>query len=277
MNDSLDSLISRDIVENQIVECISDANNLIEAEMDVDAETDIYQDIAWYLDLLKGVTEDCFDDWKETSKLHDYLKWFLRGLLKEQGIEEKIKREDGSHHDNPVNLCYWFKLYGTIGLNEPIEIENMVAIRSFNKYREDESSHPDELPSPGQETDPVLLSYLLLLWRAIEELIDLWIQLHDEVDLDTHLQQIEDDNEFYIGFVSEIREDHGYITSYQEGEAGQSIFMKPQHVGYFPSEGDVVRLKARQEYKENGDPHPTLTPVIDRDRGTDYHRIEPYK
>ena len=278
MSDEPDSPVSKDIIQEQMDECISDAGEIIEANMDVGAETDIYRNIDYYLDNLKEATEDCFSDRKETSKLHDQLKWLLRGLVEERGMKEKIKYGDGGHHDNPVNLCYWFKLYATVGLNEPVEIENIVAIRSFNKYREDEISHPDELPSPGQETDPVLLSYLLLLWWAIEELIDLWVQLHDEDDLDTRLQLLRGDHEFHIGFISELKKNHGYITSYQEGEAGQSIRMQPQHVGYFPSEGDIVQLKAEQQYKDEAEtkPHRSLTPVVDYDDDTDYHRIEPY-
>lgn len=270
MSATPDSPISTDLIEEQMQECISDAGEIIEANMDVSAETDIYRNIDYYLDNLKDTTKDCFSDRKETSKLHDQLKWFLLGVLEERGIKERIE------HDNPVNLCYWFKLYATVGLNRQVEIKNINAIRDFNKYRNKKISHPDELPTPGEETDPVLLSYLLLLWWAIEEVIDLWIQIHDEEDLDTRLQLLRGDHDFHIGFVSKLNQKHGYITSYQEGGAGKSIRIEPKHTGYFASEGDIVRLKAEQQYKDNGEPHRSLTPVIDYDDDTDYHRIEPY-
>lgn len=258
--------VSEEIIREQIDTCKYMLGEIIEGRMDVEAEEDIYRDIDGFLGNVEEATLDCFIDRKNTSTLFDQLKWLLRALIKERGYEEKLVYDDGEISDNPVEICRWFKLYATVGLNTEVEIQNIIAIEQFGKYREDNISHPTELPSPQGGTDPVLLSSLLLMWYAIEEIIDLWGQLLDEEELDTHLQLLDESNDVHIGFVSRTLGDHGYITSYQNGESGKSIRMEPQHVAFFPSEGDIVRLEAEQQYNHRGDSYPALTPVIDNSR-----------
>lgn len=104
-----------------------------------------------------------------------------------------------------------------------------------------------------------------MVWNALEGVIRTWGRI---LDLDDDLyerrkQLLSEDQEYHVGFVDHVRGRIGYITSFQEGEGGQSIRMEPQHVEYFPSEGDVVVLKAEQQYDEDGNAYSSLTPLIE--------------
>jgi hypothetical protein len=256
-----DAPVSEGVLREQIDKCNEKVKEIIEDRIDVADEDDIYRKIDGYLGNVEGATLDCFTDRNQTSTLFDQMKWLLRALIEERGYEDKLVRDNGDLQDNPVKLTYWFKLYASVGLNEKIEIENMDGIERLNKYREDTISHPRTLPSPEGGTDPVLLSSLLLIWYAIEELVDLWGRLLDEDNLETRLELLRDDHEFQIGFVADLRGDHGYITSYQKGESGKSTRIEPRHVSFFPSEGDIVQFESEQRQRRDGSDHSALTPV----------------
>ena len=253
--------VSEELLREQIDKCNEKVKEIIEDRIDVADEDDIYRKIDGYLGNVEKATLACFTDRNLTSTLFDQIKWFLRALIEERGFEQKIERRNGKHKDNPVHLTYWFKLYATVGLNEKIEIENMDGIERLNTYREDIISHPETLPSPEGGTDPVLLSSLLLIWHAIEELVDLWGQLLDKENLNSRLELLRQDHEFQIGFVADLRGDHGYITSYQNGESGKSTRIEPKHVSFFAAEGDIVQFEAEQQQRRDGSPHSSLTPV----------------
>jgi len=267
-----DAPVSEELIRDQIDTCKGKVEEILDEQFDVAEEDSIYEKIDGFLGNVENATLECFANRRQTSTLFDQLKWFLRGLIEERGEEfaKKLEYDDRGINDNPVELCRWYKLYATVGLNEAVEIEHITAIEQFNTYRVDNISHPSDLPSPEGGTDPVLLSHILLLWYAIEELIDLWGRLLDEDDLETRLGVLSDDHEFQIGFVSKTLGDHGFITSYQQGESGKSIRMEPEDVAYFPSEGDIVYFQAEQQHRDDGSEYNHLTPV------TDDFKIQPY-
>jgi hypothetical protein len=264
--------VSEELIRDQVDTCNEKVSEIMDEELDVSEESNIYEKIDGYLGNVENATFECFTNRRQTSTLFDQLKWLLRGLIQERGEDfvQKLQYDTKGINDNPVELCHWYKLYSTVGLRESINIKHLPAIRQFNTYRVDNISHPSNLPSPEGGTDPVLLSHILLIWYAIEELIDLWRRVLDEENLDTNLATLEDGNDFGVGFISKMLGDHGFITSYQEGEAGKSIRIEPKHVGYFPSEGDIVYFQAEQRTRGDGSEYNHLTPVID-----DF-QIEPY-
>lgn len=253
--------VSEEVLREQIDKCNEKVKEIIEDRIDVADEDDIYRKIDGYLGNIERATLACFTDRNQTSTLFDQMKWFLRALIEERGYEEKLEHGNGKHQDNPVQLTYWFKLYATVGLIEKVEIKNMDGIERLNTYRENTISHPKTLPSPEGGTDPVLLSSLLLIWYAIEELVDLWGRLLDEDNLETRLELLRDDHEFQIGFVADLYGDHGYVTSYQKGEAGKSTRIEPKHVSSFLSVGDIVQFEAEQGQRHDGSYYSALTPV----------------
>jgi hypothetical protein len=259
---------NEEMIEEQIDKCFDLLADIIEPRIDVESDDDVYQKIDEYFGWVEQSTRDSFQDRFNTAQLYNYLRYVFLGLADEQGYRDKLQREVGGeirNEDNVVNAYRWFKTYSTVLLDEEIEISYTFALENLNEYREDEIAHPKELLSPDQQADPVLLSSLLLIWNALEGVIRTWGRILD-LDDDTYEERrrlLDDDHDFHIGFVDHVEGRVGYVTSFQEGEAGKSIRIEPQYVEYFPSEGDVVILKAEQQYNHNDEPFSSLTPVIE--------------
>lgn len=258
---------NEEMIEEQIDKCFDLLADIIEPRIDVDSDDDVYQKIDEYFGWVEQSTRDSFQDRFNTAQLYNYLRYVFLGLADEQGYRDRLQREVGGeirNEDNVVNAYRWFKTYSTVLLNEEVDISYTFALENLNEYREDQIAHPKDLPSPNQQADPVLLSSLLLIWNALEGVIRTWgriLELDDETYEDRH-RLLDKGHNFHIGFVDHVEGRVSYITSFQEGEAGQSIRMEPQHVEYFPSEGDVVILKAKQEYNNDDEPFSSLTPDI---------------
>ncbi len=258
---------NEEMIEEQIDKCFDLLADIIEPRIDVDSDDDVYQKIDEYFGWVEQSTRDSFQDRFKTAQLYNYLRYVFLGLADEQGYRDRLQREVGGeirNEDNVVNAYRWFKTYSTVLLNEEVDISYTFALENLNEYREDQIAHPKDLPSPNQQADPVLLSSLLLIWNALEGVIRTWgriLELDDETYEDRR-RLLDNGHNFHIGFVKDVEGRVSYITSFQEGEAGQSIRMEPQHVEYFPSEGDVVILKAKQEYDNDDEPFSSLTPDI---------------
>lgn len=248
--------VREEIIRGQIDTCTEKVGEIIEPRIDVAEDDDIYQNIDWFLGQVESATIDCFSDRYQTSTLFDQLKYFLRALIEERGFEEKLLRQERGQdriHDNPVNLCRWFSLYATVALDELVELEYVFAIEQFNLYREDDISHPTTLPTPGQGTDPTLLSAILLIWYTIEELVDVWGRILDreEDEITANVEAYTDNPDMRIGFISKLQEDRGFVTTLQDGEGGLSLRIEPQYTSYFASEGDIVTFEVPEGYNSD--------------------------
>lgn len=258
---------NEEMVEEQIDKCFDLLADIIEPRIDVDSDDDVYRKIDEYFGWVEQSTRDSFQDRFNTAQLYNYLRYVFLGLADEQGYRDRLQREVGGeirNEDNVVNAFRWFKTYSTVLLDEEIDISYTFALENLNEYREDQIAHPKELPSPDQQADPVLLSSLLLIWNALEGVIRTWGRILelDEERYEDRRRLLNEGHDFHIGFVGHVEGRVGYITSFQEGEEGQSIRMEPQHVEYFPSEGDVVILEAEQQYNHDDEPFSALTPDI---------------
>lgn len=262
---------SGELIQEQIEQCTTLLADIIEPRIDADSDDDVYRKIDSYFGMVEQSTKECFEDRFNTAQLYNDLRYIFLSIASEQGYYEKLQRETGGGirtEDNVVNTYRWFKTYATVLLNEEIDLPYAFAIENLNTYREDRIVHPTELPSPDQQADPVLLSSLLLIWNALEGVIRTWGRILDldEDVYEARKQLLSESHEFHIGFVDHVSGRVGYITSFQEGEGGKSVRMEPQHVEYFPSEGDVVVLTAEQQYNDDGAPYSSLTPVIENNR-----------
>jgi len=268
MSESSAAPTNEEMIEEQIDKCFDLLADIIEPRIDVESDDDVYQKIDEYFGWVEQSTRASFQDRFNTAQLYNYLRYVFLGLADEQGYREKLQREVGGeirNEDNVVNAFRWFKTYSTVLLDEEVDISYTFALENLNEYREDEIAHPKELPSPDQQADPVLLSSLLLIWNALEGVIRTWGRILD-LDDETYEERrrlLDDAHDFHIGFVDHVEGRSGYVTSFQEGEAGQSIRIEPRYVEYFPSEGDVVILKAEQQYNRDDEPFSSLTPVIE--------------
>ena len=123
-------------------------------------------------------------------------------------------------------------------------------IKKFNRFRID-TSHNEEANVNG--SDPVLRGILILIWRTIEDIIEIWGRLIEQSeasrDLSSHVNRLW--YEGHTGFINTLEENHGYITTYQMGEWGSSVKFFINDVDYFPTVGDIVIV----EYDSN--PNPT--------------------
>jgi len=259
---------NEEMIEEQIDKCFDLLGDIIEPRIDVDSDDDVYQKIDEYFGWVEQSTRDTFQDRFNTAQLYNYLRYVFLGLADEQGYRDRLQREVGGeirNEDNVVNAYRWFKTYSTVLLDDEVDISYTFALENLNEYREDQIAHPKDLPSPNQQADPVLLSSLLLIWNALEGVIRTWgriLELDDETYEDRR-RLLDESHNFHIGFVDHVGRRVSYITSFQEGEAGQSIRMEPHHAGYFPSEGDVVILKAEQKYDNDDEPFSSLTADTD--------------
>jgi len=268
MSQSSATPTNEEMIEEQINKCFDLLADIIEPRIDVESDDDVYRKIDEYFGWVEQSTRASFQDRFNTAQLYNYLRYVFLGLADEQGYRDKLQREVGGeirNEDNVVNAYRWFNTYSTVLLDEEIDISYTFALENLNEYREDEIAHPKELPSPNQQADPVLLSSLLLIWNALEGVIRTWgriLELENET-YEERRRLLDEGHDFHIGFVSYVEGRVGYVTSFQEGEAGQSIRIEPQYVEYFPSEGDVVILKAEQRYNSDNQPFSSLTPVIE--------------
>lgn len=274
MSESDTSPINEEMVEEQIGVCSDLLVDIIETRIDVEDEDDVYRKIDQYFGLVERSTIDCFEDRFNTAQLYNHLKYIFLGIASERGYHEKLQRETSTGiktSDDVVNTYRWFKTYAAVILDGDLDLPYAFAVENLKAYREDHIAHPLELPSPDQQADPVLLSSLLLIWYWLEGVIKTWgriLELDQDV-FNERKEKLSQDYDYHVGFVAHLQGSVGYITSYQEGEAGQSIRMEPEHVDYFPSEGDIVILKAIQEYKdeEQTRPHRALSPDTENGPG----------
>ncbi|WP_010612443.1 hypothetical protein, partial [Halococcus hamelinensis] len=105
------------------------------------------------------------------------IKQIVGASIRQQGFYDKLEFKPDRHSDNLVNLVRWFRLYASVYLEEQIEFEEEFALGSFKKYRDDQEHAGEEGPpvSPGQP-DPVLTSMLNLIWKVLEQILEVWLR-----------------------------------------------------------------------------------------------------
>lgn len=265
MSDSPSSPDFEGLIEEQIQKCSELLADISEYAIEQGSDPEIFQLLDDYFERLDQATKACLEDRFRTAELYNYLRYIFRGIASERGYHDKLQRETTAGvrtEDSVVNTYRWFKLYATVILNEKIDFPYSATIEDLNTYREDYITHPTDLPSPDQEADPMLLSTLLLIWNSLEDVLRTWARILEELDdedFEDRKRILSDQVDFHIGFVDTILEDHGYITSFQNGEQGESIRIQPSDFDFFAKEGDIVILETeRNSYnslvpvRENG-------------------------
>jgi hypothetical protein len=178
--------------------------------------------------------------------LYSNIKQIMGASIRHQGFYEKLEYDLDEHNDNVVNLVRWFRLYASIYLEERIEFDQEFVLGPFKKYRDDQEHPGEEGPpvSPGQP-DPLLISMLNLIWKVIEQILDLWLQILELGDF----QQLTKEGEllgeegYDVGFIDVIYDNRkeGRIKTYSQAELGYRTKFEPP-LDFFPSEGDIVKV-----------------------------------
>lgn len=179
-----------------------------------------------------------------SSGLYDAYRDLLKDIAREQEYYHKLIYNDKGHrHDSVLNLLRWFKLHAGARLEDPPSIQYEFIIENFDEFRIELAHHEGASPN---EADPVLQSMLVLVWRVVEDVLDIWESLLAQGGLaslgsDVNLTPDEGD----VGFVSHLWDDGGKVTTYQLEESGPSaeFSLNNSNINFFPSSGDLVRIE----------------------------------
>lgn len=178
--------------------------------------------------------------------LYSNIKQIVGASIRQQGFYDKLEFKLDRHNDNLVNLVRWFRLYASVYLEERIEFEEEFVLGPFKKYRDDQEHAGEEGPSvaPGQP-DPVLTSMLNLIWKVLEQILELWLQILELGDFQKSMKtgELLGEEGYEVGFIDVIYEGRteGKITTYSEAELGYRTKFKAP-LDFFPSEGDIVKV-----------------------------------
>ena len=178
-----------------------------------------------------------------SSGLYDAYRDLLKDIAKEQDYYSKLEHRSERYHDSVLNLLRWFKLHAGARLEDPPTIQYEFIIENFDEFRI-ELAH-QEGTEPG-DADPVLQSMLVLMWRVVEDILDIWESLLSQGDLEvlrSDVNLIPDEGD--VGFIRELWDTGGKITTYQQEESGPSAMFNINKSGveFFPSLGDLVRIE----------------------------------
>lgn len=227
-------------------------------------ETDYYAEAAENIGSIEDLSQFTTLNNFASSGLYDTIKEFLKNIAREQGFYQQLiyKEHPERANDSVVNLFRWLKLYASVLLEEQVEIKHEFIIENFDEFRRRMShSSEDEPADPGREADPVLQSMLVLLWRIIEDIIDLWGRLLSltEFERDMRLGELEslqrEDGEY--GFIQKLDHRKGLVRTYMQGEEGQRTKFEPSQVDFFPSTGNIVHIvHAEEPNKHSPEPIP---------------------
>ncbi|NUE03705.1 hypothetical protein HUB97_14555 [Halorubraceae archaeon YAN] len=185
------------------------------------------------------------------QSLYSNIKQIVGASIRQQGFYDKLEYELNRHNDNVVNLVRWFRLYASVYLEERIEFEEEFVLGSFKRYRDDQEHAGEEGPSaaPGQP-DPVLTSMLNLIWKVLQQILELWLRILELGDFQqsTKAGELLGEKSYEVGFIDVIYDGRteGKITTYSQEEHGyRTKFEAP--LDFFPSEGDIVKVYATED------------------------------
>lgn len=178
--------------------------------------------------------------------LYSNIKQIVGASIRQQGFYDKLEYELDQHNDNLVNLVRWFRLYASVYLEEQIVFEEEFVLGPFKRYRDDQEHAGEEGPpvAPGQP-DPMLTSMLNLIWRVLEQILELWLRILKlgEFQRDMKAGELLGEKDYEVGFIDVIYDDRkeGKITTYSQAELGYRTKFEPP-LDFFPSEGDIVKV-----------------------------------
>lgn len=198
-----------------------------------------YQGVLELIEQMEILSEHSVRSDYSASSLYNAFRDMLKKIARQQDYFDKLRYEEDKTSDSVENLLNWFKLHSSSCLQEQQILEYERFVRKFNEFRID-TSHNESANVNG--SDPVLRGILILIWRTIEDIIEIWGRLikQSETDRDLHSYISRLWDEGHTGFINTLKEDHGYITTYQMAESGNSVKFNVDDVGYFPAVGDIV-------------------------------------
>jgi hypothetical protein len=211
-------------------------------------EDDRFFQAAEELESMKEMTFVAQQNNYGASALFSNIKEFLKIIFRQQDFYEKIvyqEEPEEKSNDKPHNLLRWLKLYASVHLERTVELRHEFVFETFNEFREGQDHSTEDTPAkPGRKPDPVQVSMQVLIWRVVEDVLELWGELltmgdFEQLTKNGELEGEEMDGEY--GFIQEldVDEGEGRVRSFNRGEEGPYCTFEPP-VEFFPSEGDIV-------------------------------------
>jgi hypothetical protein len=257
-----DALVEGSVLEEQMDACDEIITDIMRPDdrLDPTDEENIFNKINLQYDRATSKTKQVLADRHESVGLNTAFKTLIEGIIEERGFLEKLGRS-GRYDDDLKTVTRWFKLYATVVLDDYQEISYEFALVRFKEYRDEVIEHPQGgIPAATDKPEASLLGFLTLSWAAIEDILQMWSDLlsMDTSDVSDHEDELDGQYPKY-GFIHNLRDSEGYVTTFYEAQEGKDTWFDPELVRYFPEEGDIVKLTDWQDEKNNGRPRDTLT------------------
>lgn len=227
------------VLSEQIDIVKSTARKTLEEKVNPSRADGPYQGVLELIEQMETLSEHSVRFDYSASSLYNAFRDMLKKIARHQDYFDKLRYGNDRTSDSVENLLSWFKLHSSSCLQEQQVLEYEKFVRKFNEFRID-TSHNESANVNG--SDPVLRGILILLWRTIEDIIEIWGRLiaQSEADRDLYSYVNRLWEEGHTGFINTLKEDHGYITTYQMAEIGNSVKFNVNDVSYFPTVGDIV-------------------------------------
>jgi hypothetical protein len=236
-------LLEGTVLEEQLDQCDAIMGDIMEERLDPTDEENIYTRIDFQYGRTKDKTLEVLSDRFEAEGLNTALKTLISGIIECQGFHSKLER-NGQRDDSLETVTRWFKLYAAVVLEKQPDIPFEFVLTQFKKYRDVVIVHPDGIPTATDKPEASLLGFLTLSWTAMEEILRLWQEILAKSDVELiGRESALDRNSPKYGFIHNLSDTNGFVTTFPEGQDGDSTHFNLGSAEYFPNEGDVVELE----------------------------------
>lgn len=240
-------LLEGTVLEEQLNQCDAIMGDIMDERLDPTDEENIYTRVDFQYGRTKNKTIEVLSDRFEAEGLNTALKTLISGMIECQGFHSKLER-DGKRDDSLETVTRWFKLYAAVVLEEQPEIPFEFVLTQFKRYRDVVIVHPDGIPTATNKPEASLLGFLTLSWTAMEEILRLWQEIltKSQIELMNREEALEDNGPKY-GFIHNLYDNEGYVTTYPEGQQGDDTYFDLDSAEYFPNEGEIVELEDEED------------------------------
>ncbi|MFP8957632.1 hypothetical protein ACLI4Y_12960 [Natrialbaceae archaeon A-CW3] len=240
---SPDEFVEGTVLEDQMDKCDELIEDIVMDRMDPTDVEDPYNKVNFHYGRAKDKSKKLLSNRFESIDLNNALKLVVRGIIEERGFDSKLARS-GQKDDDLKTTVRWFKLYSAIILNKQPEIKYENDLIRFKEYRDNTTEHRYEgVPAATYRPEGSLLGFLTLSWIALEHILRLWgdILSLSPNDIEDKYDDLNTTSPKY-GFIHYRGYNHGYVTTFPEGQNGDSTKFEKHAPDYFPDEGDIVKL-----------------------------------
>lgn len=218
------------IMEDQINNCEKLIEEILLELLDLEENKKVYEKADINFDTLKKTTIDIFRYSKQIEAFFGSYKELLTAIADDRGYLNKMKRFDNGVKCEFEKSLYWFKMYSEIIIKNPRNIRYEYAYRNLKNFR---NADYHQYLSREAQFHPVIVSLIIMLWYTLEDILERWkkiIEMDNEVVKERRkILNSESEEDKKYGFIDYVcyridKPSYGFITSYIEGEGGDSTY-----------------------------------------------------